>query len=113
MGVIIYSLVLPSICFFPILRSHVFRYGKRNVLKARSLHNQTLTHIYQRVYETFPDLCNNEFLCSDCCGGIHSDPEWHHIVRGALSRSKDKEFSRVQKRADSHGFWFFAEINNL
>jgi len=75
--------------------------------------NQTLTHIYQRVYETFPDLCNNEFLCSDCCGGIHSDPEWHHIVRGALSRSKEKEFSRVQKRADSHGFWFFAEINNL
>jgi hypothetical protein len=75
--------------------------------------NQTLTHIYQRVYETFPDLCNNEFLCSDCCGGIHTDPEWHHIVRGALSRSKEKEFSRVQKRANSHGYWFFAEINNL
>jgi hypothetical protein len=72
-----------------------------------------LTQVYQRVYETFPDLCNNDFLCCDCCGGRHTDPEWHHIVRTSLSSSKDKEFSRVQKRANSRGYWFFAEINNL
>jgi hypothetical protein len=75
--------------------------------------NQTLQHVYERVSETFPDLCNDDFLCSECCGGIHSDPEWHHIVRGALDSTKKKAFSRVQKRPNSHGVWYFAEINEL
>lgn len=75
--------------------------------------NQSLTHIYQRVSETFPNLCNDNFLCNDCCGGPHYDPEWHHIVRTALSNAKDKAYSRVQKRANSRRIWFFAEINNL
>jgi hypothetical protein len=75
--------------------------------------NQPISLVYERVYETYPDLCNNNFLCHDCCGGRYYTPEWHHVVRGALDSAKDRTYSRVQKRARSHGFWFFAEINNL
>ena len=75
--------------------------------------HRTLQEVYESVQNEFPNLCNADFLCIDCCSTGGNSPEWKHVVRSLLSSLKKKEFSRVQKIENNIGFWFFAEIIEL
>jgi len=58
-----------------------------NFLPTREI---SLDEIYSNIELIYPDLCDDNFLCVDCCLGGSNDPEWRHIVRGVLSSLKTK-----------------------
>lgn len=49
----------------------------------------SLESIYELVKRTFPDLCDDDFFCFECCRGGGKRPEWHHRVRAALGILQD------------------------
>lgn len=63
---------------------------------------QNIRDIYHFVNTQFPELCDNEFKCSDWCRSNAISPEWNHIVRGVLGNS-----SRVVRKAAGRGNWEF------
>ena len=48
----------------------------------------TISEIYKLVNNRFPDLCDNQYLCSQNCKSGHNHPEWFHVVRGCLQNGK-------------------------
>ena len=48
----------------------------------------TIYEIYARVQATYQELCDDSYLCSTNCGGIHHQPEWRHVTRKALTDLK-------------------------
>jgi len=75
--------------------------------------NRSLSEIYEAVIIQYPNLCNNDFLCCNCCSSSNYNPEWTHVVYDALSFLKNKDNSRVQKLANNQGYWYFGEIIEL
>ncbi|MFN6374637.1 MAG: hypothetical protein ACK4YD_05655 [Chitinophagia bacterium] len=73
----------------------------------------SLQDIYNAVQNQSPHLCNDEFLCIDCCSNGDNSPEWKHVVRSVLSRLKDNNYSRVTKIENENGYWHFGEIIEL
>lgn len=64
-----------------------------------------INDIYNAVHRQYPHLCDDEFLCVHQQNAVNSQPEWKHIVRAALQRSKiiydEVTFS------GRRGFWIF------
>ncbi len=60
--------------------------------------------IYLAVKTEFPDLCDDNYLCSENCRNGHNQPEWNHAVRRALTWLKSKSFSVSNIRKN---FWEF------
>ena len=70
---------------------------------ARGRHH--ITGIYDCVRSKYPNLCDDSYLCSENCKAGADQPEWKHIVRGALDALKDK--SQQIKKEPQRGFWIF------
>lgn len=64
-----------------------------------------ITEIYKCIRFRYPDLCDDNYLCSENCKSGVRQPEWKHIVRGALDALKDK-LQRIKKDSQ-RGFWIF------
>lgn len=64
-----------------------------------------ITYIYDCVRSKYPNLCDDSYLCSENCESGVDQPEWKHIVRGALDASKDKLWHI--KKESQRGFWVF------
>jgi len=63
-----------------------------------------LQTIYSAVKERYPDLCDDDYMCSQCCkAGNRNDPEWHHRVRAALGSLKDAGTN--VKKGQTRGYW--------
>ena len=65
-----------------------------------------LQAIYSAVKEKYSNLCDDDYMCDQCCkNGNKNDPEWHHRVRAALGRLKDS--GKNVKKGDTRKFWIF------
>ena len=62
-----------------------------------------LKKIHSAVKKRYPGLCDDNYLCRECCTSGNVDLEWHHRVRAALGRLKD--LGRNVKKGSGHGFW--------
>ena len=49
-----------------------------------------LHEIYNSVKIKFPNLCDDDYLCNECCSSGGKSPEWKHKVRTALGNLKKK-----------------------
>lgn len=59
----------------------------------------TIDLIYEHVRNAFPAFCDDSYLCSENCGGVHHQPEWKHVIRKALTDLKRRGFvTQGQKR---------------
>ncbi len=65
-----------------------------------------MSDIKEAVRNRYPDLCDDEFLCINCCEKGSRNPEWHHIIRASLGIQKNKITSRVREDND-RGYWIF------
>ncbi len=63
-----------------------------------------LQTIYSAVKERYLNLCDDDYMCSQCCkAGNRNDPEWHHRVRAALGSLKDA--GRNVKNGHTRKYW--------
>ena len=77
----------------------------RTELSFVSRGRQYITYIYDCVRSKYPSLCDDNYLCSENCKSGANQPEWKHIVRGALDGLKDKSWHI--KKEPQRGFWLF------
>jgi len=78
------------------LRNTEFRF------MARGEHH--LHIIYRAVKTEFPDLCDDNYLCSENCSKGHNQPEWNHAVRRTLDQLKYKSLFVSKERIN---YWIF------
>ncbi len=63
-----------------------------------------LQTIYSAVKERYSALCDDDYMCCQCCkNGNKNDPEWHHRVRAALGSLKDA--GKNVKNGHARKFW--------
>lgn len=62
-----------------------------------------ISFIYELVKDAYPHLCDDEYLCSECCKCGTNQPEWKHRVRTALGSLKGK--GDVDKDGLEKGWW--------
>ena len=48
----------------------------------------TQKEIYDLVENTYPTLCDNQYLCVQNCKSGHNSPEWKHVVRSVMQSLK-------------------------
>lgn len=63
--------------------------------------------IHEFVRQKFPELCNDDLLCSAVCSNGNQSPEWRHKVRRVL-----QEFGKLRKNKGKienvkRGVWRF------
>lgn len=86
-----------------ILRSRVLQ----NDMKCVSAGRQAVSDgIYDAVKGTYPDLCDDDYLCSEAHDAGRESPEWKHVVQEALQQLADDARSRV-RRDKERGKWIF------
>lgn len=64
-----------------------------------------LESIYELVQRQYPNLCDDEYLCSDHCIAGMNQPEWKHVVRGVLDNLR-KHAGPVNK-SPQRNYWTF------
>lgn len=62
--------------------------------------------VYPAVKDAYPQLCDEDIMCSDICSNGNASPEWKHRVRTVLHRLKDDSESRVSG-LDAYGMRLF------
>jgi putative restriction endonuclease len=65
--------------------------------------------VYPAVKSEYPDLCDDDYLCSEACDGGTDQPEWMHATRRVQQQLNRKENSRVERR-DSNWFYCFPAL---
>ncbi|MFZ2357791.1 MAG: HNH endonuclease [Anaerolineae bacterium] len=65
----------------------------------------SLTLVYEVVQGTYPDLCDDDYLCFENCSTGNNSPEWQHAVRRALYELKRKDSTEVEN--SRRGYWVF------
>lgn len=65
--------------------------------------------IYEDVKNRYPELCDDEYLCSVCCKNGNDQPEWMHVVRGCIHALKLKN---IAVRTGIGGEWVFHPVAN-
>lgn len=50
----------------------------------------TMSNVYEKVKMHYPQFCDDDYLCRDAHKSAHKDPEWHHIIRSRMQRSKNR-----------------------
>lgn len=63
-----------------------------------------INEIYNLVKNQFPDLCDDEYLCSTHCTKGTNQPEWQHVVRGVINSMKVKGLAQ---RTGNPKEWIF------
>lgn len=49
-----------------------------------------ILQVYARVNAKYPDLCDDEYLCSEHCKKGNNQPEWKHAVRSGMQTMKKR-----------------------
>lgn len=63
-----------------------------------------LQSIYSAVKKRYSYLCDDDYMCCQCCtNGNKNDPEWHHRVRAALGSLKNA--GRNVKNGHTRKYW--------
>lgn len=63
-------------------------------------------NIYPAIKSSYPDLCNDEFLCEEAHDSGRPQPEWKHAVRDIQQRLASRNGTRVH-RQDEQEMWLF------
>lgn len=63
-----------------------------------------IDEIYSLVKNQFPDLCDDEYLCSTHCRNGNNQPEWKHAVRSNMQSMKKKG---IAQRTGNVREWIF------
>jgi hypothetical protein len=61
--------------------------------------------VYAFVQNSYSDLCDDSYLCSENCRSGHDRPEWQHRVRAALDYLK--RTSSSVRTGDQRQYWHF------
>lgn len=64
-----------------------------------------IEELYELIEQRFPDLCDNNYLCSEHCKSNSKQPEWKHAVRSVLSQLKSK--NENIRYTGNIGWWSF------
>ena len=64
-----------------------------------------LHEIYNAVRQSYQELCDDNYLCSENCSSGHNQPEWNHVVRRVLEELKSADGDVT--RSGRHGYWAF------
>jgi hypothetical protein len=64
-----------------------------------------IENIYELVRNNYPNLCDDDYFCSEHCRGGTNQPEWKHAVRSVLARLKSVNGSI--RKATGRGYWEF------
>lgn len=65
----------------------------------------TIETIYELVQHNYPNLCDDNYLCSTHCTGGSNQPEWKHGVRSVLNQLKS--IDGAIRYSGSRGIWIF------
>jgi hypothetical protein len=71
---------------------------------------QNLQAVFSFVRERYPELCNDEYLCSACHKKGSHVPEWQNVVRGVLNHFRSR--GGPVSKGHSQGLWLFGELLN-
>lgn len=58
--------------------------------------------IYQDIQQRYPELCDDNYLCSDNCLSGNNQPEWKHMVRSVINTLRLKG---IAERTANRGEW--------
>ncbi len=61
--------------------------------------------IYELVQQNYPNLCDDDYLCSIHCEGGTNQAEWKHGVRTVLNQLKS--INGTVRHSGSRGVWIF------
>ena len=64
---------------------------------------RNISEIYDSVKKRFPELCDDDYFCSDHCRSGGKQPEWNHVVRSAMQNKTIDNLKFTGKK----GFWIF------
>ena len=78
--------------------SRLLRESQMDFLGNDEIH---ITRIYELVKIQCPNLCDDDFLCSEHCLNGINQAEWQHVVRSVLGDFKKKGIAQSRLR----GFW--------
>lgn len=62
--------------------------------------------IYPAVKSSYPDLCNDKFLCEEAHDSGRPQPEWQHAVRDIQQRLASQDGTRVHRQGERE-IWLF------
>ncbi len=65
----------------------------------------SLALVYETVQRSYPELCDDDYLCVENCSSGNHSPEWQHAVRRALNELKRKDSTEVEN--SGRGYWVF------
>lgn len=65
----------------------------------------TIETIYELVQQEYPNLCDDDYLCSTHCRAGSNNPEWKHGVRTILNQLKSINGS--VRHSGNRGIWSF------
>jgi hypothetical protein len=78
--------------------SRLLRESQMDFLGNDEIH---ITRIYELVKNQYPNLCDDDYLCSENCSNGNNQAQWQHVVRGVLGIFKKKGIAQSGLR----GFW--------
>ena len=64
-----------------------------------------IENIYELVKNTYPNLCDDDYFCSEHCRQGKNQPEWKHAVRTLLGSFKSENGSIRKPLAKN--YWEF------
>jgi|1048.fasta_scaffold02471_8 hypothetical protein len=64
-----------------------------------------MDEIYHHVKENYPNLCDDEYLCSTHCSNGLSQAEWKHVIRQVLSNIKTLDIH--VRKSENRSYWEF------
>lgn len=65
----------------------------------------SIREVYAAVKDRHPELCDDTYLCSTNCKSRAHQPEWKHVIRGALKEMKRR--GEPITNSASRGVWLF------
>ena len=72
----------------------------------RGEHN--IRDVYAIVKESYPELCDDSYLCSENCKSGTNSPEWQHIVRAAIAYHRSHD--ATVRSGSTRGQWIFDNL---
>ena len=64
-----------------------------------------IENIYELVHQTYHNLCDDDYYCSEHCRRGGNQPEWKHVVRGVLGHLKSNTGSI--RKVETRNYWEF------
>ena len=87
------------------IESELYQNLKESVFNFVPIGVVHIENIYELVRNNFPNLCDDDYFCSEHCRQGNNHPEWKHVVRDVLDKLKSENGS--VRKANAYYYWEF------